>query len=483
MQSRHVAVDLGASNGRVILGTVTDGQIALANLHRFTNGPLQIGKSLQTDILGIYREILLGLGCLNADGPAVSVGIDSWGVDYGRLDAEGSLIANPFHYRDNRTLPAAADLNRRLQYAALYEHTGSQPFSYATVFQLLADQNSPSWGFTDSVLLTPDLLGFWLTGTRRTEVTIASTTGLLDPLTRRWSEPVLQSVGLSASMFPPLQEPNQVRAELLPSFTAQPQPPVLVSVASHDTASAVVAVPATSQHFAFISCGTWSLVGTELPAPLRSRAALQAGFTNELGLEGSVRFLRNITGLWLLQECQRTWLRRGMAAELKDLLPAAAQLPGLESVINASDEKFLQPVDMPDRITAECVRLDQLAPSSPPAVTRCILDSLALSHADAIREMTRLGLTAPEVIHIVGGGSRNELLCQLTANACGLPVLAGPTEAAALGNVAVQAHAMGSLSGGLPGIREAITRTEKPRRYEPSGSVEPWLVAARRLRE
>lgn len=329
-------------------------------------------------------------------------------------------------------------------------------------------------------LLIPDLMGYWLTGVMGTEVTNASTTQLLDASSRTWSASLAERVGVDVGLFPPLRQPGSRIGDLLPEVleAAGLRGPVPVTaVASHDTASAVVAVPAAAgERFAYISTGTWSLAGLELERPVLTEASRLANFTNETGIDGTVRYLRNIMGLWLLQECVREW-----ETELTPLLAAAASLPPLRSVIDAADPAFLAPGHMPDRIREACRATGQPVPSSPSEITRCILDSLALAHRRAIDDAQHLADHPIDVVHIVGGGVRNTLLCRLTADACGLPVVAGPAEAAALGNVLVQARALGVV-GDRGEMRSLLARTQPLTRYEPSGDPAAWDEAAARLR-
>ncbi len=481
MTSRHAAIDLGASNGRVIVGTLRDGEVELTEAFRFRNGPVEVRDRHYTDAWALFAGMREGLAVASREGALASVGVDSWGVDYGRLDATGELLGAPRHYRDDRTAAPRRALAQRVSEADAFALTGIQPASYNSVYQLMDDLASPQWPLVDQVLFTPDLFGYWLTGHRGAEVTIASTSHLLEAASRRWSEPMLAASGVPASVFAPLEEPGTLRGRLRPSIFPDAAVVDLVAVGGHDTASAVVAVPATDPHFAFISCGTWSVVGAELAAPMTTPEAFAAGYTNELGVDGTVRFNRNLAGLWLLQECQRVWAERGQDADLTRLLAAAAVAPGLVSVVDAGSEVFLAPGDMPARIAAECRRTGQPEPADPGALVRCVLDSLALSHARSVAQVQALGGPEVRVVHLMGGGSRNELLCQLTADACGLPVVAGPVEAAALGNVLVQARALGALAGELADLRAVIRASGGVRRHEPMGSRDAWRAAESRL--
>jgi rhamnulokinase len=324
------------------------------------------------------------------------------------------------------------------------------------------------------MLMIPDLLGLWLAGVPVSEVTNASTTGLLDVHRRTWDQELIASLAIPGSLFGPLGAPGDVMGPLRDSVrdeTGAPRNTVLTLVGSHDTASAVVGVPARVDSFAYIVSGTWSLVGVELDRPVLTEASRQAGFTNEGGVDDRIRYLRNVMGLWLLQESMRTWEMEGHPEELTGLLIAAADLPAGGPVIDPDDPNFLPPGNMPARIAAACARLDQPAPDSRPALVRCILDSLAAAYGRTVRDAARLSGRSVDVVHLVGGGARNSLLCQLTADACEMPVLAGPVEATALGNVLVQARARGLLAGELETLRALVRTTQDVRRYEPRTSL------------
>jgi len=478
------AVDLGASGGRVMLGGIGPDRLELREAHRFANRPVTAGGTIYTDVLCLYADVLEGLRAAGTAGPLASVGIDSWGVDYGLLDSCGALLGNPVHYRDGRTTGVAEQVMARIDADELYAITGIAPLPINTLFQLVAAAATPQFAAARTMLLIPDLLTYWLTGEVGAEVTNASTTQLYDVSARRWATPIIERAGLPAGMFPPLRQPGERIGSLLPSVAAAcglASEVAQAAVASHDTASAVVAVPASGPGFCYISCGTWSLVGVELDQPVLTRESRLAMFTNETGVDGTIRYLRNVMGLWLLQESVRTWTEAGFAAGLDTLLNEAARAEPLRSVVDPDDPGFLPPGDMPARIAAACERSGQPVPGDPGQTARCVLDSLALAHWRAVDRVQRLSGLAVDVVHIVGGGSRNSLLCQLTADACGLPVLAGPAEATAIGNVLIQARALGSAPGDLAGLRSLVRATQLVRRFEPSGQVSRWRTAARRL--
>ena len=515
------AVDLGASGGRVIAGRVSGSGVELHEVSRFPNEPVLAGGTLHWDILGLYRSVCSGLSAAAATFPLASAGIDTWGVDYGLLDATGALIGNPVHYRDARTdgvtVPVPAE--------TLYAVTGIQHLPINTIYQLAAAAGTPALAAARTLLLIPDLLAYWLTGSAGAEVTNASTTGLLDVTRRTWAAGLIGRAGLPAGIFPPLRQPGDLigpitagrtrvgpgtgadRPGALAGGSAEPVP--LIAVGSHDTASAVVAVPASGPRFAYISSGTWSLVGLELDAPVLTEESRLANFTNEAGIDGTVRYLRNVTGLWLLQECLRSWgasaestsestsgatsestsgATPGSAAwpdarpdDLNSLLAAAASEQPLRFVVDADDPVFLPPGDMPVRIRRWLSARDLPAPGTPAQLVRCILDSLALAYRRALVDAQSLSGRHADVVHIVGGGSRNDLLCQLTADATGLPVVAGPAEATALGNVLVQARALGAAPATLPGMRALLRSCLALRTFTPAGDGGAWASAAARL--
>lgn len=464
---RFAAVDLGASSGRVMLGDVEPGAIDLREVHRFANRPVSVQGTLHWDVLALWSGALDGLRMAGRDAPVAGVAVDSWAIDYALLDDEQRLLSNPVHYRDVRTDGIAQQVTLGPQ--EMYAHTGVQILPFNTVYQFVAARESWAMQHAARALLIPDLFGYWLTGEQATELTNASTTGLLDARSARWATPVFESLTLRDDLFPPLCPPGTVLGRLRPDVAADTglADAAVSMIGSHDTASAVVGVPARTRDFAYISCGTWSLAGVELDAPVISEAARAANFSNELGVDGTVRFLRNVMGLWLLQECVRTWERDGRPVELAQLLAEAARVPSGRSVVDPDRPEFLAPGDMPARLRAECLRTDQAVPETQAEFTRCILDSLAAAYRRVIDEAASLSGRIVEVVHLVGGGAQNALLCQLTADACERPVVAGPVEAAAYGNVLVQARTAGVLDGGLSELRELLAGVDTVT-YHPS---------------
>lgn len=482
--SVHVAVDLGATSGRVMLARVAPDGVDLAEVHRFANAPVPLWEgdraALHWDLPRLFGEVLSGLRLvpsLLGDGESVaSVGIDSWAVDYGLLGADGGLLGAPYCYRDERTTrscggrPGGVDaVHAVMSHPELYRRNGLQFLPFNTLYQLAAEDRVRLEA-ASTLLLIPDLLGYWLTGARRAELTNASTTGLLGVRTRTWDVDLAGRLGIPASLLPPLIAPGETLGPLLPHVveaTGLPAGTPVVAVGSHDTASAVAAVPAADDRFAYISSGTWSLVGLELPEPILSDGSRTANFTNEGGVDGRVRYLRNVMGLWMLSQTMDTWRRAGVPADLTDLLAAAAQLPGGGPVIDVDDLAFLPPGDMPARITAACRAGGQPVPGDRPGLVRCVLDSLAAAYARAVDDAVRLSGDEVDTVHVVGGGSLNTLLCRLTADATGRTVVAGPVEATALGNALVQARAAGTVAGDLDQLR-GLVRSIPLSRYRPA---------------
>jgi rhamnulokinase len=454
------AVDVGASAGRVMAGIVDAAGVRVEPVHRFPNAIVESAGNLRWNLTGLYEQVQHGLQKLKASYPHVeSIGIDTWGVDYGLLDHDGRLLAEPVAYRDERTAKVIDDVHAAVSPEELFAVNGLQFLPFTTLYQLASEKSGALWQQAARVVLLPDLLAYWLTGLLRTEVTNASTTGLLDVRTREWSRSLLDTLDIHPDLLPALEEPGTVRG--ITSGRRLRGTPV-TSVGSHDTASAVAGIPATTRHFAYIVAGTWSLVGLELDQPVLTAAARLANFSNEAGVCGRTRFLRNTGGLWLLAESMRDWGR----TDLDQLLAAAATLPAGGPIVDVDDPALLPPGNMPARITAAAAAGHRRL-ASPVEVVRCIIDSLATAYAATVARVAALANASVEVIHLVGGGSQNPLLCQLTADLVGLPVIAGPTEATTFGNLTLQACAHGALMATLDEVRAQIAASIPLHTYRP----------------
>lgn len=465
------AVDLGATSGRVILGYVGHNELRLTDVARFANAPVRTIDGLHWSVLELYRDVVEGLAAAVRQEPQLaSIGIDSWAIDYA-LMRDGRMLGTPYSYRDERTAPAVDAVHAVVSPEELYAINGLQHLPFNTVFQLAADRAAGTLELADAFLLLPDLLGYWLTGRSVAERTNASTTGLLGVETGDWDFALAERLGIPRQIFRSLVDAGTELGGLAPSAVrgVGSTRAVVTAVGSHDTASAVVAIPASGPDFAYISCGTWSLVGVELERPVLSEAGRLANFTNEGGVDGRVRYLHNVMGLWLLSECVREWERGGETVSLPALIAQAAEVTGPVPVFEADDEAFLAPGDMVSRIAHWFRERGQQPPASRPELVRSILQSLANAYARTIQAARKLSGATISVVHLVGGGSQNSLLCQLTADATGLPVLAGPVEATAIGNVLVQARAQGLVSGDLESLRALVVAAFPVVRYQPRG--------------
>ncbi len=451
MTKQFLAIDLGASSGRGIIGSFDGRRIALRENHRFPNEPVMVGGRFYWDILRIFHEIKQSIRQAVLDGDdIVSIGVDTWGVDYGLLDRSGRLMGNPVHYRDARTDGITAEFEQYLSLDRLYGITGIQSLDFNTVYQLAAElRDDPErLRAADKLLFIPDLLNYFLTGKMATEYTIASTGALLDAAKRTISTEILDAMGIPHGLFPPLVRPGQRLGRLSDALldeVGQTRVEV-IHVASHDTASAVMAVPAKDKDFIYISSGTWSLLGAELSAPMITPASQANNFTNEGGVEGTIRFLKNIMGLWLVQESRRQWKREGKDYSFADLSAMASAAKPLRCLIDPDDKRFTAPGNMPRRIADYCRETGQPVPETEGEIIRCILESLALCYRATIDKINAMRGQAATALNIVGGGTQDKLLCQFAADACGIPVYAGPVEATAIGNIAMQAIAAGELS-------------------------------------
>lgn len=482
----YLAVDLGAASGRVISGTRHNGRLTLQEVHRFANRGLRLPSGLHWDVLYLWHEIQQGLAQASArqgDG-LQSIGVDTWGVDFGLLAADDSLLGNPYHYRDSRTDGILEKTFARVPRAEIYRRTGVQIMQINTLFQLLAmvEARSPLLGPAARLLNMPDLFNFWLSGRKASEFTIASTTQCYSPRTDNWALPLLQRMGIPGHIFGEIIAPGTPLGELRGAVRDECGAPPLtvIATAGHDTACAVAAVPAVDDDFIYISSGTWSLVGIEVEEAIVDEASLVAEMTNEGGVGGKFRFLKNISGLWLLQECRREWQGPGESLGYDTLTEMAAAAPAFGPFVVPGDPRFLAPGDMPARIQAFCRDTEQPVPGNRGEVARCVLESLALEYRAVAEQVQTLAGRRPRVIHVVGGGSQNWLLNQFTADATGRPVVAGPVEATATGNLLVQMMALGELASIADG-RALVRRSFSLETYQPSDTG-AWDEAYERYR-
>lgn len=479
---KFLAIDLGASSGRGIIGAFDGERITLRENHRFPNEPVMAGGRFYWDILRILHEIKQSIRQSVLDGDAVSsIGIDTWGVDYGLLDRNGRLMGNPVHYRDMRTDNITAEFAQYMSPEQLYRITGIQSLDFNTVYQLAAElRDDPErLRAANKLLFIPDLLNYFLTGKMATEYTIASTGALLDAEKRDISTGILDAMGISRDLFAPVVQPGQrlgkLHADILEEVGTTDAE--VIHVAAHDTASAVIAVPARSDDFIYISSGTWSLLGAELPSPMITPESFAHNFTNEGGVEGKIRFLKNIMGLWLVQESRRQWKREGKDYSFADLSMMASAAKPLRCLINPDDKRFATPGNMPRRIADYCRETGQPVPETEGEIIRCVLESLALCYRATIDMITAMRGKAPTALNIVGGGTQDKLLCQFAANACGIPVYAGPVEATAIGNIVMQAISAGVLSS-LREAREVVAASFPLDVYQPcSADQAAWAEA------
>jgi rhamnulokinase len=455
-----------------MVGEVGPDHLRLHAVARFGNAPVRLADGLHWDVVELYRQALLGLRAAVAGTvapPAVSVAVDSWAVDYG-LVRDGQLLGVPRHYRDTRHEAGVAAVHAVVGREALYERNGLQYLPFNTVYQLAAD---PLVALADHALLIPDLVGWWLTGTMATERTNASTTGLLDVRTQDWDRDLGRRLGVPASLLPPLVDAGTPLGRVtdeVGGFLGAPGLTV-TTTGSHDTASAVVGVPLSGDDAAYVSCGTWGLVGVELAKPVLTAAARDANFTNEGGVDGRTRFLTNVMGTWLLSETVRGWEAAGEQIDLGRLLSEASAVSGPVTVFDVQDPRFVPPGDMPSRVVAWCAEHDVAPPADRLQLVRSIVHSLAAGFARAVDQAAELSGRRCGTIHVVGGGAQNTMLCQAIADRSGRPVVAGPVEATALGNVLVQARALGAVDGDLETLRALIARTHTLTTYRPAAGA------------
>jgi len=474
----YLACDLGAESGRLMLGRLRRGRLSLKELHRFSNVPLQVKGSMCWNIDALWSELKKGLRKAAAlKLPVASISTDSWGLDYVLFDQNGKIIGPTFHYRDARTGRGVENVKARIDWGDLFGETGIQFMPINTVYQLAAE--SPArLQRTRSLLMIGDAFNFFLSGVAKTEESLASTSAIYNPNSRDWSAKVIKALELPGGIFNRIVCSGTKLGRLESKSTLLKNVQVIASC-SHDTGAAVAAVPAGSRSWAYISSGTWSLMGVETAKPVINDLCRELNFTNEIGYGQSVRLLKNIVGLWIVQECRREWARQGCDYDYATLAKKAAEAPPLGPLISPADPRFLAPGEMPKRIADYCVETGQMPPDGIGETIRCALESLALQYRKTLRELERLTATRIQQLHVVGGGSQNRLLNQFTANATGIPVLAGPTEATAIGNVLVQAITMGELKS-LREARQLVRNSFEIETFEPR-ETEHWDEAAERF--
>jgi rhamnulokinase len=480
-----LAVDLGAESGRAMAATFDGEHLELNEIHRFQNSPVHLPDGLHWDLLQLWSEIKNGLSLAvhKHQLPLEAIGIDTWGVDFGLLDRRGALVGNPYHYRDGRTDGMMEEAFRRMPRAQIFERTGIQFMQLNSLYQLLSMvlTQSPELQTAQTFLTIPDLLNYWLCGRQVCEFTNATTTQCFDPRQCSWSEPLLAAMGIPTHIFPKIVQPGTRLGELRPEVAAEIGCAALpiIAPACHDTGSAVAAVPAVNKHFAWISSGTWSIMGTESDQPIINAQALDYNFTNEGGIDNTWRFSKNITGLWLVQECRRTWAREGQDLSYAEITALAEGAEPFQSIIDADDSEFLKPGDMPTRIQAYCARTGQTVPESQSAILRCIFESLACKYRWVLERLENMLGYRLEPVHIIGGGAKNRLLNQLAADATNRSVIAGPFESTAIGNALMQAIALGHIAS-LDQARAIVRHSFKPEQYNPHASAS-WDVAFKTL--
>jgi rhamnulokinase len=474
--STYLAVDLGAESGRIISGTLTDQGLQLTEVHRFANGGVRLGDHLYWDVLRLWSEIKAGLqqaGSLAGD-RVRSIGLDTWGVDFGLLDANDNLIGNPYHYRDSRTDGMMERVFRIIPSGEVYARTGIQFMQLNSLYQLfsMVQADDPALSTARRFLNMPDLFNFFLTGEKASEFTISTTTQCYNPVKRAWASDLLSSLAIPAHIFGEIVPPGTVLGQLRPAAAGELglSKVSVVAGAGHDTASAVAAVPASGQDYIYLSSGTWSLMGVELDRPMINAESLAANMTNEGGVGSKIRFLKNIVGLWILQECRRQWSQRGCDHDYSHLLKLASEAPAFGPLVNPGDDRFLAPEDMVVAIQSYCRETGQSVPAEDGAIVRCILESLAMEYRWVAEQLDRLLGKGHSTIHIIGGGSQNRLLDQFTANATGKTVVAGPVEATATGNILVQAVATGEI-GSLAEGREIVRKSFAVDTYQPEDTA------------
>ena len=485
VKRKFLAFDLGAESGRAILGHFDGERLELEEVHRFPNGPVEVFDHLYWDVLRLFSEVKNGLGlCARKYGGSLdSIGIDTWGVDFALLGRGGVLLENPHHYRDSRTDGMMEIAFDRVSREEIFAQTGAQFMKLNTLYQLLSlkESGSPLLDAAETLLMMPDLFNFFLTGVKVCEFSDATTTQFYNPVENRWAVELLEALELPAQILPEIVEPGTPIGDLLPSVREQTglDAVQVLAPATHDTGSAVASIPTTTENYAYISSGTWSLMGAELREPLIDDKALRHNFTNEGGVGHTFRFLKNIMGLWLVQESRRTWERQGRSYSYAELTALAEKAAPFGAVIDPDHESFLPPGDMPARIRDYCRKTGQTPPADEGSLIRLVLESLALRYRSVVDRLEEILDRRMERIHVVGGGIQNRLLCQFTATATQRPVIAGPLEATAIGNLMVQALGKREVAS-LEEARQIVRHSFRPEMYEP-GDPEGWDQAYERF--
>lgn len=483
-----IAFDLGAESGRAILGQFDGEKIVLSEVHRFPNQPVDLPDGLHWNTLGLWSEIKRGLALagIQTDRQIASIGLDTWGVDFGLIDKQGKLVSNPYHYRDSRTDGMMEEAFKIVPREEIYSHTGIQFLQLNTLYQLFAmvRQNDPALQIADRLLTIPDLLNFWLTGRKVNEYSNATTTQCYDTQRNIWAIDLLDRLGIPGSLFGEIIRPGEVIGALSEQVAqdADVKAMPVVAPACHDTGSAVAAVPADTSGFAWISSGTWSIMGVEASAPVVTPEGLSYGITNEGGVFNTIRLSKNIMGLWPVQECRRTWARHGQEYNYDQITQMAADAPGLKSVIDVDHHDFLKPGDMPARIQEFCRQRNESVPSTHGEILRTALEGVALKYRATLDSLEKLENRRIDTVHIVGGGTRNKLLNQFAADAMNRTVVTGPVEATATGNILTQAIALGEIKD-LSQAREVVRASFDVQTYHPAQDRDAWEDAYGRLKQ
>lgn len=480
-----LALDFGASSGRAIVGTFDGEKISLKEIHRFTNDPVILVDTMYWDVLRLFHDIKTGLIKAKQEGKIQSLGIDTWGVDFGLLDKNGKLLENPVHYRDARTKGMMEKVFSKIDKEKLYNVTGNQFMELNTIFQLMAikEQQPELLDRAETMLLMPDLLNYFLSKEKCTEYTIASTTQLLDAKSKKWSSEIIENLNLPKNIFTNIVQPGTKIGKLSKEISEELGIDSIdvIAVAGHDTQSAMVAVPTQEEDFIFLSCGTWSLLGTELAEPIINETSAKLNITNEGGAANKTSFLKNIIGLWLIQESRRQWIREGKEYGFGELEQMASKVGKIDSFIDTDNEEFIPAGNVPKRIREYCERTGQYVPQNEAEIVRCIDQSLAIKYRYALEQIEASTGKKYQAINIIGGGIQSKLLCQLTANVCGRKVIAGPVEATVMGNIALQLIALGEIKD-IKEAREVIANSENVTVYEPQND-EDWDAIYTKVKE